>query len=134
MKKSHVYLLPITLLLFSYVVSENFIAQKSNVTKNMQKISISQLKQNIMEQLADLVKIEAQVAEINAKIQSHLFNGIEILTENNRKSWFNQLKQEELEQYNNKLKIEYFESTTRLKQADKFLTYINSTNKKNKTN
>lgn len=127
MQKFYLHILNITiitLLPFSNIISESFIAQRNPNKKSPRRASVSQLKQNILEQLAELVKIEAQIAEVNAKIQSRLFNDIQILTENNRDSWINKLKQEELERYSNKLKTEQIESITRMKQAEHFLNYI----------
>lgn len=107
--------------LSSTIIANDFIKKTPN---NNKRKSSNQLKQDIGQQLADLVQIEAKITELNAQIQSKLFNQIIDLTENNKQSWFNKSKQEQLQKYSDALTCENKECELRLNSLRNFNTYL----------
>lgn len=107
------------LFLSGYVIAEEFV--KNNPVRRK---SNSQIKQDIIQKLANLVKIESKTIEVNAQVQASLFNQIESLTENNKQSWFNQNKSEKLQEYSDRLSLECKESELRLKSLQEFNSHI----------
>lgn len=114
------------LITFLGLYSENF------TVPSQKKVSLNQVKEEIVDHLAQILDQECKSIEIQARIQQELCKKIAQLAQGNNDSYFSKASKKELVDFLNKLSKIKEDNNHRLKEFQKNLSFLisNSSQKK----